>query len=226
MDHFSNLYGGENNDDESEKNRWLITYADVITLLLGFFILMMAVSDINPAKVEQVADSTKKNFGTRGVEKRVSVLSIDELIRIVYRIIRREGLQNQVEVEGTSRGVVISGRGSTFFKSGEAEVLPSAHTLLRKLGREMNKVPYYIAVEGHTDNIPIKSNSFPSNWELSSARSSNIVRYLISSGVRPTKLRAVGFADTVPKVPNSSEYNRAQNRRIEIVFLVSGSSVN
>ncbi len=226
MDHFSNLYGGENNDDESEKNRWLITYADVITLLLGFFILMMAVSDINPAKVEQVADSTKKNFGTRGVEKRVSVLSIDELIRIVNRIIRREGLQNQVEVEGTSRGVVISGRGSTFFKSGEAEVLPSAHTLLRKLGREMNKVPYYIAVEGHTDNIPIKSNSFPSNWELSSARSSNIVRYLISSGVRPTKLRAVGFADTVPKVPNSSEYNRAQNRRIEIVFLVSGSSVN
>lgn len=216
------LYETENS--EGGKNRWLITYADVITLLLGFFILMLAISDINPVKIVEVTNSTSKNFGTTGVEKQVEVLSIQELIDEVNRIINREKLQDQVEVKATNRGVVVSGKGSTFFNSGEAEVLTKAHMLLKKLGKEINKVPYDVAIEGHTDNIPIRSGKYPSNWELSSARASNIVRFLISSGVKSSKLRAVGFAETVPKVPNNTEFNRAQNRRIEIVFLISSGT--
>jgi chemotaxis protein MotB len=211
----------EDSGDDNGKNRWLITYADVITLLLGFFILMLAISDINPVKVEEVNKSTSKNFGTTGVDKQVEILSIQELIDEVNRIIKKEKLENQVEVKATNRGVVVSGKGSTFFHSGEAEVLPQAHMLLTKLGNQINKEPYDVAIEGHTDNVPIRSSNFPSNWELSSARASNIVRYLISTGVKSTKLRAVGFADTVPKFPNDSETNRAKNRRIEIVFLIS-----
>lgn len=210
--------GGESGE---AKNSWLLTYADAITLLLGFFILLLALSDINPDKVEQVSKSTKKSFGTRGFEKQVSIISLEELIKEVREIIRREKLEKQVEVEATNRGVVIRGKGSTFFRSGDANVLSQAYPLLKKLALQINKSPYRVAIEGHTDNIPITSGKFPSNWELSSARSSNIVRYLISQGVEPDKLRAVGFADTVPLVPNKNEYNRAINRRIEIVFLVS-----
>jgi chemotaxis protein MotB len=214
----------DSNTGESDKTRWLITYADVITLLLGFFILMLAISDVNPVKVEEVTKSTNKNFGTTGVDKQVEVLSIQELIDEVNRIIKKEKLENQVEVKATNRGVVVSGKGATFFTPGEAVVLTKAHVLLEKLGSEINKVPYDVAIEGHTDNTPISSGKYPSNWELSSARASNIVRFLISSGVKPGKLRAVGFADTVPKVPNDKEFNRAQNRRIEIVFLISSGT--
>lgn len=204
---------------EESAPAWIVTYADMVTLLLCFFILIVAISQPDPSKVEQVTQSTQEALGTTGAEKRVQVLDINELVKAVERIIAQEKMQSQVEVAVTNRGVVISGKGATFFQSGESTVLPKAVPLLKKLAKQINRVPYQIAVEGHTDNVPIRSAVYPSNWELSAARAGQIVRFLVSSGVKPQRLSAVGLADTRPKRPNATESNRAINRRIEIVFL-------
>jgi chemotaxis protein MotB len=214
---------GESAEEDKHGALWLITYADMITLVLAFFVMLTAASDFNPAKFEQAAQSTKNALGSSEVEKKqgVKVLSIDELVKAVQRIIRQTHLEKQVEVAATGRGVVVSARGAAFFQSGEASVLPAAMPLLKALAGPINKTPYSIAVEGHTDNVPLGGGHYPSNWELSSARASEIVRYLINSGVRPNRLRATGLADTQPKRPNTTERNRAMNRRIEIVFLTA-----
>jgi chemotaxis protein MotB len=214
---------GEGAEEDKHGALWLITYADMITLVLAFFVMLCATSDFNPAKFEQAAQSAKSALGSSQTEtkKGVKVLSIEELVRAVQRIIQQQHLEKQVEVEATGRGVVISARGAAFFQSGEASVLPAAMPLLRALAGPINTTPYSIAVEGHTDNVPLAGGHYPSNWELSSARASEIVRYLINSGVKPNRLRATGLADTQPKQPNSSERNRAINRRIEIVFLTA-----
>lgn len=207
--------------DEKHGSLWLLTYADMITLILAFFVVLAAISDVNPAKLELVTKSTKKSLGsTEKVQKGVPVLSLDELIKAVQQIVKQQKLENQVEVTATSRGVVVSGRGAMFFRSGDSKVLPAAMPLLKALAGPINNVAYKIAVEGHTDNVPA-GGIYPSNWELSSARASEIVRFMIQSGVAPERLRAVGLADTVPKQPNTNETNRAINRRIEIVFLTT-----
>lgn len=198
---------------------WTVTFADMVTLLLCFFIMIVAISQPDPTKVEQVTESAQKALGTTGAEKRVQVLDINELVRSVERIIAQEKMQSQVEVAVTNRGVVVSAKGAMFFQSGDSAVLPQAMPLLKKLAKQINRVPYQIAVEGHTDNVPIKSAVYPSNWELSAARAGQIVRFLVDNGVKPQRLSAVGLADTRPKRPNSNDTNRAINRRIEIVFL-------
>jgi chemotaxis protein MotB len=210
--------------DEGNKHgsTWLITYADMITLVLAFFVMLCAMSDFNPAKFEQATRSAQSALGSSQTQKKgVTVLSIDELVKAVKAIIRQQKLEKQVEVAATGRGVVISAKGAAFFQSGEASVLPAAMPLLKALAGPINTTSYSIAVEGHTDNVPLNSSRYPSNWELSSARASEIVRYLINSGVSPKRLRATGMADTQPKQPNTNEHNRAMNRRIEIVFLTA-----
>lgn len=213
---------GQSAEEDKHGALWLITYADMITLVLAFFVMLCAVSDFNPAKFEEATQSAKKALGSQTEKKKgVKVLSIEELINAVKRIIHQQHLEQQVAVEATGRGVVISARGATFFRSGDSSVLPAAMPLLKALAGPINTTPYSIAVEGHTDNVPATGTRYPSNWELSSARASEIVRYLINSGVKPSRLRATGLADTQPKLPNTSERNRAINRRIEIVFLTA-----
>ncbi len=213
---------GQAADEDKHGSLWLITYADMITLVLAFFVMLTAVSDFNPAKFEEAKNSANKALGTETAKKNgVKVVSIDDLIKSVQAIIKQQHLEKQVEVTASGRGVVISARGAAFFQSGEAHVLSQALPLLNALAGPINNTAYSIAVEGHTDNVPLNSAQYPSNWELSSARASEIVRYLANAGVKPQRLRATGFADTQPKVGNSNEKNRSINRRIEIVFLTA-----
>ncbi|MBC7543625.1 MAG: flagellar motor protein MotB [Candidatus Sericytochromatia bacterium] len=214
---------GQAADEDKHGSLWLITYADMMTLVLAFFVMLTAVSDFNPAKFEAATQSAKKALGSAQTEakKGVQVLSIEELVKAVQKIISEQRLEKQVDVKATGRGVVISAKGAAFFPSGEAHVLSHAMPLLQALAGPINSVSYSIAVEGHTDNVPLNSARYPSNWELSSARASEIVRYLASNGVKPQRLRATGLADTQPKAANTSERNRAMNRRIEIVFLTA-----
>ena len=217
--------------DQTEQ--WLLTYGDMVTLMMTFFILLFSMSTIDPVKIRAFADALSENFGAAPVER--ERLDLATIMRKVTKIVIEQDMQENVTVSSSKRGVNISFKGDVAFKTGSAELSDIAKNLLDKLAPEINaalqaELPFPIAIEGHTDNIPLrKGGPFPSNWELSTARASATVRYLIDEGgvVAPEgqgKLSAIGYADTWPKAgySNDTPEGRAANRRIEIIFLTIG----
>jgi chemotaxis protein MotB len=140
----------------------------------------------------------------------------------VKKLLKEEKLEDMIEVTKNARGVTMKIPGDFAFPSGTANVSGEIKALLIKMVPTMKKATYAIAVEGHTDNIPMRSAIFKSNWELSASRASAVVRYLISEGVDARKFRAIGFGDTQPKFPNDTRANQAKNRRVDITFLTVG----
>jgi chemotaxis protein MotB len=198
---------------------WLTTYADMMTLLMTFFVLLFAMSTLDPVKLEQFGDSFGKEEGARKKTKKVSLSQINQEVK---KLVVEQELQSQVKVRMDARGVTLEIASDLAFGSGTATLSRSIEDFLAKMVGTMKKATYAIAVEGHTDNVPIRSSQFPSNWELSAARASAVIRYLTSQGVEPDKFRAIGFGDTAPKVPNDSRENQAKNRRVDITFLTIG----
>lgn len=205
--------------DKEDSDSWLLTYSDMITLILTFFVILLAVSKIDPVKLEIVAQSMNQAMD-KSMKKQVT---IEQLVDDIKKLIIKEDMEDLVEVNVTPRGVAVSAKGKVLFPSGSAELLSTSSRLLQQLKDIIMETPYNIAVEGHTDNVPISGalqKIYPSNWELSSARASSVVRYLIQSGINSDRLRAEGYADIDPVASNDTEEGRARNRRISIVFLV------
>lgn len=201
------------------EDQWLMSYGDLMTLLLTFFVLMFAMSQIDPVKLQIVAQSMNRAMGGAPSEQRITLAQIQSDLE---RIVQEEGLETQVEVRRDMHGVALSLKGSTFFKSGSTDLLKPAVSFLKIIAKQIQRVPYQIAVEGHTDDVPIHTAMFPSNWELSTARAGKVVRFFMQNGVPADRLRAMGFADTKPvdpKIGNRTEEARARNRRVVVLFL-------
>jgi chemotaxis protein MotB len=133
---------------------------------------------------------------------------------------KEAGLSGKVNVSVTERGLVISINNAVFFDPGDAYIKPSIMPVFRRMMATLSDMPNHIRIEGHTDNTPISTERYPSNWELSTSRATNVVRYLISAGVvSPKRLSAAGYAEYSPKVPNDTEAHRAQNRRVDVVVI-------
>ena len=156
-----------NRTKEDSDSDWLISYGDMMTLLLAFFVLLLAFSDINPVKMQIVSNAMNKAIGGSQVKPRVTLAEIQ---KDLDEIVQEEKLESQVAVNRDLHGVTLSLKGSSFFTSGSTELLKHAIPFLSKIAGQINKVPYQIAIEGHTDNIPMSSSRFASNWELSAAR--------------------------------------------------------
>jgi len=176
-------------------------------------------STLDPVKLEQFGDSFGEKSGARKKTKKVSLSQINMEVK---KLVKEQDLQQQVKVRMDARGVTLEIASDLAFNVGSADLSRSIKDFLIKLVSTMDKATYAIAVEGHTDNVPIRSGVFPSNWELSAARASAVIRYLTSQGIAPDKFRAIGFGDTAPKVDNSTAENRAKNRRVDITFLTIG----
>jgi len=202
-----------------EGGGWLTTFADMMTLLMTFFVLLFAMSTLDPVKLEQFGDSFGEKSGARKKTKKVSLSQINKEVK---KLVMEQELQSQVKVRMDSRGVTLEIASDLAFNVGSADLSRSIQAFLVKLVGTMDKATYAIAVEGHTDNVPIRSSAFPSNWELSSSRASAVIRYLTSQGIGADKFRAIGFGDTAPKVANDTAENRAKNRRVDITFLTIG----
>ncbi len=198
---------------------WLTTYADMMTLLMTFFVLLFAMSTLDPVKLEQFGQSLGEHEGSRKKSKKVSLSQIN---REVKKLVQDQKLQQQVKVRMDARGVTLEIASDLAFSVGSADLSRPIKAFLVKLVSTMDKATYAIAVEGHTDNVPMRSATFPSNWELSSARAAAVIRYLTSKGIPGDKFRAIGFGDTAPKVDNNTAENRAKNRRVDITFLTIG----
>ena len=218
---------------------WLVTFADLMSLLLTFFVLLLSFSNIEVEKFKTLAGSIRSAFGLRspfdlndratGSEmmphKAPSELSPleqsqDRLMLVKLRdALERAGVEGKGTVKVTADGVVLKLDGDLMFGSGDTAIKPEAKQILDYIASIAANAGGTVEVQGHTDDVPISSARFPSNWELSSARAGSAVRYLTSRGVPPSRLRALGFADTRPVAPNSDPDNRARNRRVEFLFL-------
>lgn len=218
-----NLFFRAGNGEEADD--WLITYSDMITLLFAFFVVIVAISQVDPVKLERVSQSMATSVGKQG--ETTYEYSLQEIYANLTQIIQEEGLVGSAEVNYTPVGVTMRFKGNLLFGSGSATLQRQAMPVLQKLAKEIREKPYRIAVEGHTDNLPIVTSQFPSNWELSAARASRVVRFFLDQDVQPYKLRAIGRADTKPLKPNNDANgqpileNQALNRRVEILFLAT-----
>lgn len=220
---------------------WMTTFGDMMTLLLVFFVLMYSFSNTDQEKFENVISALQSHLGvleggkTISDEDRVSRGSIgkdfnssrENLAKVMgdmEQYVEEKELQENVEMEMTERGLVVRLTGRVLYDIGEAEILPEGRDLLAELAAAIQDIPNNIMVEGHTDDWPIDTEEFPSNWELSTARATNVIKHMIEGlEVDPSRLSAAGYSEYRPLKSNDTAENRAENRRVEIVIMNTGS---
>lgn len=205
---------------EEDKEDWLVTYADAITLLMAFFVMMLTFAKYDIPAFEEAAAAIKSNIGKKQVTSPIQLLKLD-IQDIVYNM----QADQVVNVEKDDKGVVIELSSSAFYKPGSAEIREEASPVLEKISQTL-KAPryqtYIIEVEGHTDDDPISTAMYPSNWELSAGRATRIVRFLSEQGVDAVRMKASGLADVHPKAPNRDaegkaiKENQSKNRRVAV----------
>lgn len=225
-------------EEHVNHERWLVSYADFITVLMIFFVVLYSMSQIDVAKYQQVATSLNTALGD-GSGKNIigtdqpnitdgKVTPIPEVTQMenakkeTDKYLKEAGLSGKVGTSIEERGLVISLQDTLIFQSGSATIEPAQREILIKLGNILKDMPNYIRIEGHTDNVPIKNATYTSNWELSAIRACNIVEVLINDGkLSPSKISASNFGENRPIADNKTLEGRAKNRRVDIVILNS-----
>lgn len=273
----------EEEEDEGNADGWMVTFSDLMSLLLCFFVLILSMAEVDIIKYKQLADSMSEAFGVQrdmelesipkgtsvvstefrpGIpdetivdvvqqvtqdqtrnslrignpdapvadekDVRDEVLTYDEMMELIQeteldaemlrRLLRTEIDQGQIDVESEARTIIIRIRERGSFTSGSALLNTSFVGVIDKIASALTQIEGKIAVEGHTDDVPINTFAYPSNWDLSAARSVSVVRRMLNiSTLRPDRVTASGFADTRPQAINSTAEGRARNRRVEIL---------
>ncbi|ABL01063.1 OmpA family protein [Pelobacter propionicus] len=238
--------------------RWLVSYADFITLLFAVFVTLYAMSQSDKKKTEEVMQSIQQSFGmvqagapspkmnilpssqmsitpsikpevsvmpgSRGARGMVKTRATEKDFRQIKSSIEaylvKQGAQSKVNLTITRRGLIVSLKEAGFFDSGQAQIKPTAYELINTIAEVMTQYSNPLRLEGHTDNVPINTSQFPSNWELSTARAVNGLKYLIRNfGVDPDKISVAGYAEFRPMADNATPEGRAKNRRVDLVML-------
>jgi chemotaxis protein MotB len=227
-------------EDKENLERWLLTYADLITLLLAFFVMLYVFSKQDARKYDAMTMQLKAIFsggagivkeggrtGSQTVESFAPGRSNEEIRKQLDEQIKSlagpDGAQNNISVITDERGIVIRIMDKAFYDPGKADLKEKAKETLDKIVPVIKTLPNDIRIEGHTDNVPINTAEFKSNWELSVRRATEVVRYLIENGgIKPERISAAGYAEYRPMAPNDSDANRSLNRRIEIIVVNTG----
>lgn len=209
--------------------RWLLTYADMITLLLAFFIILYASSQVDAKKYTDLVSSVRTAFGVPLPPRPIvrvgdggdKLLPIPDMVGVLVKeltgLLEKEIEEGSVEIQKTEAGIVLRFREAVLFGLGRASLSGEAKEILDKITPPLLDIPNAIEVEGHTDNLPIRSPIFPSNWELSVGRATAVVRYLVEvHRFPPGRLAARGMADNRPLVPNDATRGNPRNRRVEL----------
>lgn len=230
----------EEHQGKSSHERWLVSYADFITLLFGFFVVMYSVSQVSEQKYRVLSETLSSVFQTDGrrpvdraptneanpLDNQGSVSGLSPQVNLVDTEVLARDLQEalihlvqpgQVRILATEEWVQIELNANVLFDSASAELKPEAGVLFREIAARLAPFDNEIEVSGHTDNRPIRTNRFHSNWELSSARAASVVRLLAEDGVDPHQLSAVGYGEYRPVADNATEAARAANRRVVLM---------
>ncbi len=239
----------EHNDNA---DRWLVSYADFVTLLFAFFVVMYAISSINEGKYRVLADTMEAAFNTPpksskpiqigkdiekiaeqqntiGVAKPIKVepikpvetqqLQMAKIAEDVEASLKPLIDKNLIKVTKNNLWVEVEINASILFSSGSAQLETEGTLPLNNLAQVLKNLPNHIDVEGHTDNLTIKTPVFPSNWELSASRAASVVHLFTKQGVEPVRLSAIGYGEFRPVSDNATSDSRRQNRRVKIVIL-------
>lgn len=231
----------QKHEEHENHERWLVSYADFITLLFAFFVVMYSVSAVNEGKFRTVSESIRAalrpvpnpevsqvifSIGQYRPALRTPSLpgSKEIAVRRLRELVKSSQAASQFAVvhllEKEDGDIIITIPDTILFKSGEAAIRQEALSFLKGLASVLLELNRHVRVEGHTDNVPIRTAQFPSNWELSATRAVMVVRVLSELyGVPSDHLTAVGYADTRPVAPNLTPDQRAKNRRVEVIIL-------
>jgi len=223
---------GRNARKDGEKKgggEWVGTFNDMVTLLLTFFVLILSLSKLNVAKVKEASYSFSNACGFMESGELIDIDVFRPFVPVENKVLKSRAMEGELaerinKLEGIHAVVVDEGvsavmKEKLLFETGLADIKGGDHSLLKALASVLQKADCQIRVEGHTDDVPIHNDRFPSNWELSIARAVTIVRYFASPcGIAPERLSAAGYGDSKPLLPNVSDSNREHNRRVEIIL--------
>ena len=233
-------YPGENSGVTSG---WLTTFNDLVTLLMVFFVLLFAMGSMDKQRIKEFQSALRSGLGVLGSGSRVSI-AVQQTQTPISPVGPMSQGKNETEPEGewagkdpsddkfsefaaqsginvrySKQGIHISFEDGLVFDFGRADINTKGFEFLDKIAELIQQNTYAVRVEGHTDNVPIHTQRFPSNWELSIARAVSVVKYFIDAGkIDPQRLSAVGYGASRPLMANNSPGNRAKNRRVEIVL--------
>ncbi len=231
--------------ENENHDRWLVSYADFITLLFAFFVMLYAHSNMNKAMAQQISESFRDAMAqgrlTQALSKLMGAQAANapprhtrmesaphkgttvELLPSLKQLneqLKREIDAGRLEVKLERRGLVISLKEAAFFPTGNDSIEPGALPTIGTIAAELNRTPNPIRLEGHTDSIPISTERFRSNWHLSSSRAVSMLQLFSSRfGIPSERMAVAGFADTAPIASNNTPEGRARNRRVDIVVL-------
>lgn len=217
--------------------RWLLTYSDLITLLMIFFVVLYSMGQIDNQKFIAVANAlgiamgdgpriVEANIGLNGIlegggKGQENQGELDQTEKQIEEYVETNNLGSLANIYMDERGLVVSLNEVLLFELGSADVDAHAKEILEKIGDMIAKLPNYVTVEGFTDDLPIKTAKFPSNWELAAQRAINVSKILIADGVSPEKISARSYGEFRPAYPNTTSENRKKNRRVDIIILKS-----
>lgn len=210
---------------------WVMTYADMMSLLLTFFILIVSFSSLQQSKFKQAAQSLQEAFGI--LEHQDSMIEFRNPVypelredstdsdvfyemQEIEQVILENGLDQEIQVELQEEGVLFRIQAPFLFGSGLADLREEPRKILDELSILFRKFPYLVRIEGHTDSLPINSVRYPSNWELSAARAVTVARYFQGLGLPPERIAATGYGEYQPIADNGTAKGRDKNRRVEI----------
>ncbi len=225
-------------DEQNNTGNWLTTYSDMVTLLLTFFVLLFSFSEIDAQKFRSIMSSFQ---GGVGVLEGNTSLNLDESLGVTEELLEEDleklkdileeyadsiGLGEEIILSVEERGLVIRFMDNVFFDSGKADLKPESKEILKSIAEILNREEFkdkLIKVEGHTDTDPILySKKYPTNWELSAIRATNVLRYLVEEeNIEGNRISSSGYSYYRPIAPNDTRENKAKNRRVDIVILRS-----
>ncbi len=236
-------------DEADNTERWMVSYADFVTLLFAFFVVMYSMSSINDGKYRVLSDTMVAAFHTppkstepiqlgkpqKTMQQVESVLEKPKLVIKPQQVVDqgqtariatdiKSAMQplidkNLIKVTYDKLWVEVELSNSILFPSAEADLQPDAYPILKKLAGVLKDLPNHIDVEGHTDNLPIRNELYRSNWELSASRAASVVHLLARNGIAPIRMAAIGYGEYRPVADNSTAAGRRRNRRVVMIIL-------
>lgn len=222
---------------------WMATYSDMVTLLLCFFVLLFSFATLDVQKFQAIAQSMSGSLGvldsgiTLTMEPLVNSFPADspteeaeefnKIFEQMSEYIRENNLEASIILRLDERGLLVRFLDDVLFDSGKADLTPKAREIINKVAEIIKQNNKNIRVEGHTDNVPINTFRFPSNWELSTTRAVNVVKHLIEeNNIKPERMSASGYSDQHPVDDNNTSEGRQKNRRVDMVILREEKSDN
>jgi len=232
--------------DEENTDRWMVSYADFVTLLFAFFVVMYSVSSVNLGKYRVLSDAVVTAFNKKGkgaiapgdqlgisvqrapisigIENQAGIRALRETAAAIEAEMKPWMKKGQIAVRGNQKWLEVEINSSILFTTGSADLSPAAQKILTDLSQVFKDSKNPLYVSGYTDDLPINTLQFPSNWELSAARAAGVVRLFSKAGINPARMGAIGFSEYRPVSDNRTAVDRQKNRRV-IIRMLAGDDM-